>query len=109
MEYAALSRLWDTYCPIGGTRPQGRVEGVTVDEALDALLGPQRTGDLRADLIAGAKEAMERRKRNTEHGGAVIAALREAGMSWRDIEAATGIPRTTAQRWAEPPERATED
>jgi hypothetical protein len=82
---------------------------VTVDEALDALLGPQRTGDLRADLIAGAKEAMDRRERNTMHGGAVIAALRDAGMSWRDIETTTGIPRTTAQRWAEPPERVAEE
>ncbi|MGH3927069.1 MAG: hypothetical protein ACRDTT_30080 [Pseudonocardiaceae bacterium] len=79
---------------------------MTIDEALDALLGPQRTEDMHADLIAGAKEAMDRRERNTAHGGAVIAAMREAGMSWRDIEAATGIPRTTAQRWAEPPERA---
>jgi hypothetical protein len=82
---------------------------VTVDEALDALLGERRTGDLRADLIAAAKEAMDRRERNTEHGGAVIAALHDdAGMSWREIEQATAIPRTTAQRWAEPPERHVE-
>ncbi len=79
---------------------------MTVAEALDALLGSDRTGDMRADLIAGAREAMARRERNTEHGGTVIAALRETGASWRDIEQATGIPRTTAQRWAEPPERA---
>lgn len=82
---------------------------MTVDEALDALLGPERTGDQRADLIAAAKEAMERRIRNTEHGGAVIAALHEAGMSWREIEQATGIARTTAQRWAEPPGRAPQE
>jgi len=49
---------------------------------------------------------MDRRERNTEHGAAVIAALRETGMSWRDVEVATRIPRTTAQRWAEPPDRA---
>lgn len=82
---------------------------MTVDEALDALLGSRRTGDTPADLIAAAKEAMERRKRNTEHGGAVIAALRDSGMSWREIEAATEIPRTTAQRWAEPPEGAPQE
>jgi hypothetical protein len=28
-------------------------------------------------------------------------------MSWREIEQATEIPRTTAQRWAEPPQRYT--
>lgn len=79
---------------------------MTVDEALDALLGERRTGDLRSDLITAAKEAMDRRQRNTQHGGAVIAALHDqAGMSWREIEEATRIPRTTAQRWAEPPER----
>ena len=82
---------------------------MSVDEALDALLGSQRTGDRSADLIAAAKEAMDRRERNTLHGGAVIAALRDAGMSWREIEAATGIARSTAQRWAEPPERASQD
>ena len=82
---------------------------MTVDEALDALLGPKRTGDQRADLIAAAQEAMDRRERNTLHGGAVIAALRDSGMSWREIETATGIARTTAQRWAEPPERAPQD
>ncbi|MDQ3151429.1 MAG: hypothetical protein M3R63_06840 [Actinomycetota bacterium] len=75
---------------------------MTVAEALDVLLGSDRTGD----LVAGARETMDRRERNTEHGGAVIAALRETGMSWRDVEVATRIPRTTAQRWAEPPDRA---
>jgi uncharacterized protein YerC len=58
-----------------------------------------------ADLLAGLKEAMRRRERNTEHGGAVIAALIEQGVSYRDIEQATGIARTTAQRWAVPPKR----
>lgn len=79
---------------------------MTVDEALDALLGDRRTGDLQADLIAAAIEAMDRRERNSQHGGAVLAALTETGLSYRDIERATGIPRTTAQRWAVPPERA---
>lgn len=82
---------------------------MTVDEALDALLGNRRTGDRRADLIAAAREAMDRRERNSAHGGAVITALHEGErMSWREIEQATEIPRTTAQRWAEPPERTVE-
>lgn len=76
---------------------------MTADEALNALLGQERTGDLRADLIEAAKEAMQRRQRNSEHGGAAIAEMRAQGMSWREIETATGIARTTAQRWAEPP------
>lgn len=79
---------------------------MTVDEALDALLGDQRSGDATADLIEASREAMRRRERNSEHGGAVIAALREAGLSWRDIEQRTGIPKATAQRWADPPPRA---
>lgn len=81
---------------------------MTADEALAELLGEQRSGDMRADLIAGAREAMRRRERNTEHGGAVIAALVEAGLSYREIERVTGIPRATAQRWAVPPERYAE-
>ncbi len=81
---------------------------MTVDEALDALLGDRRTGDQRTDLIAAAKEAMDRRERNSQHGGAVLAALVDQGLSWRQIEQATGIPRTTAQRWATPPERVTD-
>jgi hypothetical protein len=80
---------------------------MTVEEALDSLLGSHRTGDLTADLVAGAKEAMDRRERNSLHGGTVIAALVDAGFSYRDIERATGIPRATAQRWATPPARIT--
>ena len=78
---------------------------MTVEEALAELLGQRRTGDVRADLIMGMNEAMQRRERNTELGGAVIAALRDEGLSYRDIENATGVPRTTAQRWAVPPKR----
>jgi hypothetical protein len=78
------------------------------DEAIAELLGEARTGDRHADLIAAAKEAMARRERNTLLGGLVLAALHDE-MSWREIEQATEIPRTTAQRWAEPPQRYTGD
>lgn len=78
---------------------------MTTNEALDALLGERRTGDERADLVAAAREAMDRRERNTQHGGTVLAALVDAGVSYREIERLTGIPRATAQRWAVPPER----
>jgi len=81
---------------------------MTTEEALQALLGDARTGELRADLLAALAEAMRRRERNTAHGGAVIAALLEHGLSYREIEAATGVPRTTAQRWAVPPRLADE-
>jgi hypothetical protein len=73
------------------------------------LLGDQRTADQRADLIAAAREAMRRRESNTTDGGAVIAALVELGLSYRDIERATGIPHVTAHRWATPPKRADSD
>jgi uncharacterized protein YerC len=76
---------------------------VDLDEALESLLGPRRTGDREQDLLAAVKEAMERRERNTAHGGAVIAALVESGYTYREIEAATGLARATAHRWAAPP------
>jgi hypothetical protein len=78
---------------------------VDADEALEALLGGQRTGDMRTDLIEGLKEAMRGRERNAERGGVVLAALVDMGLSYRDIEHVTGLPQTTAQRWAIPPER----
>ncbi len=77
-------------------------------EALEALLAPdERTGDLATDLVAAAKRSLERRRTNSIHGGRVIAALRELGLSWRDIEQRTGIPRETAMRWSEPPPTTT--
>ncbi len=78
---------------------------MTTEKALDALLGDRRTGDQRADLIAATKEAMRRREQNTQDGGAVIAALIESGLSYRDVERLTGIPYVTAHRWATPPKR----
>jgi hypothetical protein len=78
---------------------------VDADEALEALLGDQRTGDMHTDLVERLKEAMRQREGNAEHGGAVIAALVDMGLSYRDIEHVTGLPQTTAQRWAMPPER----
>ena len=78
---------------------------MTLDEALDSLLGSRRSGDLTADLIGAAREAMRRREQNSALGGEVIAALLERGHSYRDIERETGIPRATAQRWGRPPHR----
>ena len=80
-----------------------RVSAADDVEAALASLGIESTGDRRADLIRAAQEAMRRRERNTIDGGAVIAALVEMGMSYRDIERATGIPHVTAHRWAAPP------
>ena len=65
---------------------------MTVDEALAELLGDRRAGDVWSDLIMGMNEAMRRCDRNTELGGVVIAALRDEGLSCRDIENATGAP-----------------
>ena len=79
-------------------------------DALDSLLAPhERTGDRRADLITAARRALERRVRNTRDGGAVIAALHNLGLSWREIERETGIPQATARRWHEPPQTASGD
>lgn len=84
-------------------------EQALVGEALDALLSPaERTGDQVADLLAAARRSLERRRTNSIHGGAVIVALRTHGLSWREIEQRTGIPKDTAQRWATPPPATTE-
>ena len=74
-----------------------------VAAALHALLGDQQTGDPDTDLIAAARETQEVRRRNSINGGTVLAELRRLGYSWRQIEAATGIPPSNASRWIEPP------
>lgn len=80
-------------------------------DALDQLLpADQRTDDEITDLAEAARVAMKRRVDNSRHGGAVLAALNRR-VSWRQIERITGIPETTARRWATPPptvERPTE-
>jgi transposase len=58
----------------------------------------------RDELVAAAKEAWRRRHVNTEAGAAVIAALADGGLSYRQIADLTGIPSATAHRWARPPE-----
>jgi DNA-directed RNA polymerase specialized sigma24 family protein len=81
---------------------------VNLDEALSELLPDnKRTGDTQADLVAAAAEAWRRRHVNTEAGAAVIAALTDRGLSYRQIADLTGIPAATAHRWARPPEQDT--
>jgi hypothetical protein len=76
-------------------------------QALDALLPTdQQTGNLRDDLIAAARVAWARRQENTRLGGAVLDALHRETNSWRDVQALTAIPHSTARRWATPPEQA---
>lgn len=71
-----------------------------LNAALDALLPPdQREGDPVDVLCAAAREALRRRTETVKYGGAVIAALRTLGLSWREIENRTGIPQATARRW----------
>jgi DNA-directed RNA polymerase specialized sigma24 family protein len=77
---------------------------VNLDDALHELLPPDQTGQEREDLVAAAVEAWRRRHVNTEAGAAVIAALAESGLSYREIARLTGIPAATAHRWARPPE-----
>jgi hypothetical protein len=75
-----------------------------LEVALQSLLLPdERTGDAFRDLVTAARRALDRRATNSRDGGIAIEGLREQGLSWREIEAATGIPKDTAQRWAEPP------
>lgn len=81
------------------------VNALDLEDALGELLRGEETGDRRADLLAAVEEAWRRRRVNTEAGAAVIAALVAGGLTYREIESLTGIPRTTAQRWATPPDR----
>ena len=75
-----------------------------LEEALSSLLAPdERSGDVYSDVVAAVKRALERRETNSRDGGRAIEALRDQGLSWRRIEALTGVPKDTAQRWAEPP------
>lgn len=76
------------------------------EDAIEYLLGDRQTGDETADLWACVEEAWERRHLNTMHGGNAIAALVAKGVSYREIEQRLGIPRSTAQRWAVPPDKA---
>ena len=77
---------------------------MTLDEALTELLGNQpHDPDDRTALVAAAAEAWRRRHVNTEAGASVIAALLKGGLSYRQIHQLTGIPPTTAHRWAAPP------
>lgn len=79
-------------------------ENPALEDVLNELLGQARTGDARADLLAAAAVVWDRRGRNTVLGGVILGALHEQeGLSWREVEAATGIPRQTASRWSIPP------
>jgi len=41
----------------------------------------------------------------TEAGAVVLAALADMGLSYRQIQQLTGIPPSTAHRWANPPDQ----
>lgn len=76
---------------------------MNVEDALNELLPQGRTDQRHDDLVAAAVETWRRRRVNTEAGAAVIAALIDSGLSYRQIAELTGIPVTTAHRWAVQP------
>lgn len=73
---------------------------MTVDEALDTLLGPAREGDPTTQLEEALRESLRRRERNSEAGGAIVHGLLRSGWSYREIERRCGLPVGTAHRWA---------
>lgn len=77
---------------------------MTTEQAIALYLTEpsQRTGELRADLIAAGKRAARWRREGPEATRAVLTALREDfRMTYRQIEAETGIHFATAQRIVE--------
>lgn len=77
---------------------------MTIEQAIALYLTEpsQRTGELRADLIAAGKRAAVWRRQGPEATRAVLLALRERfQMTYREIEAETGIHFATAQRIVE--------
>ncbi len=61
-------------------------------------------------LVAAAKEIERAREQSLAMSGRVLAELHDrCGMSWPQVERATGIPRSTAHRRAEPFLRQSED
>ena len=83
----------------------GKAATVDLDDALAELLRNDRTGERQDDLVAAAVEAWRRRHVNTEAGAVVLAALADMGLSYRQIQQLTGIPPSTAHRWANPPDQ----
>lgn len=81
-----------------------RVEQEMQVEIREALAELGVTGDPSPEtLTEAATEAWRRRHVNTDAGAAVIRGMLDAGMSYRAIQDATGIPPGTAHRWARPP------
>ena len=83
----------------------GKAATVNLDDALAELLRNDRTDERQDDLVAAAVEAWRRRHVNTEAGAVVLAALADMGLSYRQIQQLTGIPPSTAHRWANPPDQ----
>lgn len=55
------------------------------------------------DLVNAIRASMRVRQENSRNGGLVIQALNRNGMSWRDMEEATGVPQATLRGWIDPP------
>lgn len=80
-----------------------------IERLVSLYLDPQeQTGDFDEDLAAAGRAAWRIRHANTVNGGEVISMLRRRGFSWPQIKKMTGIPISTAQRWAVPPVRSDE-
>src|SRR4051794_3629731 len=85
---------------------------LTDDErrALDALVPPDlQTGDVEADLVAAAREAVRRRRQNTLDGGAVLRVLHRGTPSWRRVATKVGgMSYVTFRRWGVAADEAAE-
>jgi hypothetical protein len=71
---------------------------LTPDEALDELLGDKRTEDHVADLVNAAKALRHWQSIYPQAAAAVVSALLYH-MPYREIEAKTGLARSTMHGW----------
>ena len=78
------------------------------EQAIAEVLGEhhkvdQRTDDHRENLFAAARRLVEWRIANTERGAAIFTEMAALKIPSRLVEEKTGVPKSTAHSWGNPP------
>ena len=98
----SVERLWGTstcarFTSAASSRGVASLARMKWSKAQMILLRSARTISWRLPLKPGVV--------GTEAGAVVLAALADMGLSYRQIQQLTGIPPSTAHRWANPPDQ----